>query len=142
MFGRFQFYSANQPRIRAIYLFSQRKTGCSSPLATHPPSKLDVLEHDGDVLSVDGAQVGVLEQADEVGLAGLLQGNHGGALEPQVSLEVLGNLADETLERQLADQELGGLLVPGTRQVQETTHLGSQIQTHLLISRRATVPGL
>ena len=38
--------------------------------------------HDGDPLGVDGAQVGVLEEADEVGLAGLLQGHHGGALEP------------------------------------------------------------
>ena len=53
------------------------------------------------MLSVDGAQVGVLEQADEVGLAGLLQGHHGGALEAQFSLEVLGDLTDETLERQL-----------------------------------------
>ena len=38
---------------------------------------------------MDGAQVGVLEQADEVGLAGLLQGADSGGLEPQVGLEVL-----------------------------------------------------
>ena len=61
---------------------------------------------------MDGAQVGVLEQANQVGLAGLLQSHDGGALEPQVSLEVLGNLPDQTLEGQLADEELGGLLVP------------------------------
>jgi len=61
---------------------------------------------------VDGAEVGVLEQAHQVGLAGLLQGHHGGALEPQVGLEVLGDLADQALEGQLADQQLGGLLVP------------------------------
>ena len=53
---------------------------------------------------MDGAQVGVLEQADEVGLGRLLQGHHGGALEPQVGLEVLGDLPDQALEGQLADQ--------------------------------------
>ena len=55
--------------------------------------------------------VGVLEETDEVGLAGLLQGHHGGALEPQVGLEVLGDLTDKTLEWQLADQQLSGFLV-------------------------------
>ena len=83
-----------------------------SPLATDPPGQLDILGHDSHPLGVDGAQVGVLEQANQVGLAGLLQSHDGGALEPQVSLEVLGNLPDQTLEGQLADEELGGLLVP------------------------------
>ena len=61
---------------------------------------------------MDGAQVGVLEQTDEVGLAGLLQGADSGGLEPQVGLEVLGDLPDQALEGQLADQQLGRLLVP------------------------------
>lgn len=73
--------------------------------------ELDVLWHDGDALGVDGAQVGVLEQTDEVGLAGFLEGHDGGTLEAQVGLEVLSDLADQPLERKLADQELGALLV-------------------------------
>lgn len=73
--------------------------------------QLDVLGHDGDALCVDGAQVRVLEQADEVGLASLLQGHDGRTLKAQVGLEVLSDLADETLEGQLADQQLGALLV-------------------------------
>jgi hypothetical protein len=44
-------------------------------------------------------------------LASLLEGKHGRRLEAQVGLEVLGNLTDETLERELADEELGALLV-------------------------------
>jgi hypothetical protein len=80
-------------------------------LPTDPPGQLDVLGHDGDPLGVDGAQVGVLEQPNQVGLAGLLQGTNGGGLEPQVSLEVLSNLPDQPLEGQLADQQLGRLLV-------------------------------
>ena len=81
------------------------------PLAADTTSQLDVLGHDGDTLGVDGAQVGVLEETDQVSLAGLLQGHDGRALETQVGLEVLCDLTDEALERQLADQQLRGLLV-------------------------------
>ena len=39
-------------------------TSCRlSTLATDATGQLDVLRHDGDALGVDGAQVGVLEQA-------------------------------------------------------------------------------
>ena len=83
-----------------------------SSLSTDTASQLDVLGHDGDPLGVDGAQVGVLEQTNQVGLAGLLESHNSRALEPQVSLEVLCDLPDKTLERQLADEQLSGLLVP------------------------------
>lgn len=60
---------------------------------------------------MDGAQVGVLKQGDEVGLNGLLESTNGRGLEAQVGLEVLGNLTNQTLEGKLADQKLSGLLV-------------------------------
>jgi histone H3 len=60
---------------------------------------------------VDGAQVGVLEEGDEVSLNGLLESTDGGGLEAKVGLEVLSNFTDQTLEGELADQKLGGLLV-------------------------------
>ena len=82
-----------------------------STLATDTAGKLDVLGHDGHTLGVDGAQVGVLEQTDEVSLAGLLEGHDSGRLEPKVGLEVLGDFTDQALEGELADQQLGGLLV-------------------------------
>eukprot|EP00618_Florenciella_parvula_P014003 CAMPEP_0119535604 /NCGR_PEP_ID=MMETSP1344-20130328/48610_1 /TAXON_ID=236787 /ORGANISM="Florenciella parvula, Strain CCMP2471" /LENGTH=234 /DNA_ID=CAMNT_0007577303 /DNA_START=177 /DNA_END=881 /DNA_ORIENTATION=+ len=98
---------------------SSRVTGCEvqgrtrrlGALAADAAGKLDVLRHDGHALGVDGAEVGVLEEADEVGLGGLLKRHDGGALEAEVGLEVLGDLADEALERELADEELGRLLV-------------------------------
>jgi hypothetical protein len=91
-------------------LFVKDKKSLST-LATDPAGQLDVLGHDGDPLGVDGAQVGVLEEADQVSLRGLLQSHDGGGLEAQIGLEVLGNLADETLEGQFPDEKLGGLLV-------------------------------
>merc|ERR1719352_1697044 len=61
---------------------------------------------------MDGAEVGVLEESHKVGLAGLLKSHHSRTLESQVSLEVLSNLTNRPLERQLADQQLSGLLIP------------------------------
>jgi hypothetical protein len=55
-------------------------------LAADAAGELDVLGHDGDALGVDGAEVGVLEEADQVRLGGLLQGEDGGGLEAEVRL--------------------------------------------------------
>ena len=60
---------------------------------------------------MDGAKVGVLEERDEVGLNGLLKSADGRGLEAEIRLEVLSDLTDKTLEGQLADEELGRLLV-------------------------------
>ena len=82
-----------------------------STFATDPARKLDVLGHDGHTLGMDGAQVGVFKETDQVSLRGLLEGHDSRGLEAKVSLEVLGNLTDETLEGQLPDEELSALLV-------------------------------
>jgi len=66
---------------------------------------------DGDSLGVDGAKVGVFKERDEVSLNGLLESTDGRRLEAKVGLEVLSNFTDETLERELSDEELSGLLV-------------------------------
>ncbi|TVU29801.1 hypothetical protein EJB05_21388, partial [Eragrostis curvula] len=89
----------------------RRQASRSGPLAPDAAGELDVLGHDGDALGVDGAEVGVLEEPDEVGLGGLLQRGDGGALEAEVGLEVLRDLPNQALEGELADQQLRALLV-------------------------------
>ena len=104
----------------------------SSPFASDPSGQLNVLGHDGHPLGVDSLQaefkkqqfflqskvlgtytkVGVLKQADKIGFAGFLQCHDSRALEPQVGLEVLSDLADQTLEGELANEQLCGLLIP------------------------------
>ena len=83
----------------------------SGPLSADPASELDVLGHYGDPLGVNGAEVGVLEETDKIRLGSLLQGSDSSALEAKVRLEILGDLPDQALERQLPDEKLGGLLV-------------------------------
>ena len=82
-----------------------------STLATDAARQLDILGHDGHTLGVDGAQVGVFKQTNQVGLAGLLQGHDCAALEAKIGLEVLSDLTNQTLERQLADEQFRALLV-------------------------------
>jgi hypothetical protein len=85
-----------------------------------------------DALSVDGSKVGILKQGDEVSLSSLLKGHNSRRLETKIGLVVydpaiispsaakekgererptLRDFTDEALEGQLADEELGALLV-------------------------------
>ncbi len=68
---------------------------------------MEVLGHDGDPSCVDSTQVGILKEADQVGLGCLLQGQHGLALEPDLLLELRGDFSDEPLEGELPDEQIG-----------------------------------
>ena len=52
---------------------------------------------------------GLSQCLHQVGLTSLLQSHDGRALEPQVGLEVLGDLTHKALKGQLADKKLPGL---------------------------------
>ena len=83
---------------KAVCFVRFKSRSSLSVVSPNPPGQLHVLGHDGHPLGVDGAEVGVLKEADQVGLAGLLQGPDGRRLEPQVGLEVLGDLSDQPLK--------------------------------------------
>ena len=46
---------------------------------------------------MDGTQVGVFEETDEVSLGCLLKGHDGRGLETKIGLEVLGDFTEQTL---------------------------------------------
>ena len=73
-----------------------------SALTANAAGEMDVFRHNGDAFGVDGTQVGVLKQANQVSLCSLLERHDSGALEAEIGLEILGDFADETLERKLA----------------------------------------
>ena len=70
----------------------------------------DVFWHDSDSPGVDGTQVGIVKQPDKVCLRCLLETQYRRRLEPQVCLEVLGDLPHQPLERQFPDEQCRGLL--------------------------------
>jgi histone H3 len=82
----------------------------SGSLSSDSSGELHVLWHDGNSLGVDGAQVGVLEKTNHVGLGGFLEGKDGRGLESEVRLEVRSDLSNESLERKLSNEELSGFL--------------------------------
>ena len=73
--------------------------------------KLDILGHDCHTLGVDGTQVCIFKETDEVGLRSFLQGQDSSGLETEIRLEILGDLTNQTLEGSLADEKVCGLLV-------------------------------
>ena len=81
------------------------------PLTADASGQLNVLRHNSYTLGVDGTQVRVLEESHKVRFSGFLKSKDGRALEAKIRLEVLCNLSDKPLERKLADEKLGRLLV-------------------------------
>ena len=80
--------------------------------AAYASSEDDVLGHGSDASGVYGAEVGVLEESDEVCLGGLLESEDGAGLESDVvAADVAGDMADEALEGEFGDEEVGGSLV-------------------------------
>jgi hypothetical protein len=80
-------------------------------LTTDTTSKLNILRHDRHTLGMNSTQVGILKKTHKVRLTRLLQRQNGSGLKPQIRLEILRNLTNETLEGCLTDQKVGGLLI-------------------------------
>ena len=59
---------------------------------------------------MDGTEVGIFEEIKEVSLSSLLEGKDSGGLESDVLVELRGDPADESLEGELSDEVLGGVL--------------------------------
>lgn len=93
------------------HVTSQYHSLVGTTFATETTSELEILGLNGDTLGMDSGKVGVLEKTDKVCFGGLLQGEDGRRLEAEVGLVVLSDLTDETLEGELADEELSRLLV-------------------------------
>ena len=98
-------------QLKAAELLPTKSVDDLRAFATDTTGKLNILGHDGDTLGVNGTKVGILEQTNQVGLSGFLEGKNGRSLEAKIGLEVLGDLTDKTLERELADEQVGRLLV-------------------------------
>ncbi|KAL7501777.1 hypothetical protein ACHAXN_000129, partial [Cyclotella atomus] len=79
----------------------------SSPLSTDAASDLNVLAHDCHTLAMDGTEVCVFHKSNKVGFRRFLSRKNCRTPETEVLLKVLGNLADEALERKPEHEEIG-----------------------------------
>jgi len=82
-----------------------------STLSSNSPGQLNVFWHDCYSLCVDGAQICVFKETDQVSFTGFLKSADGCTLEPEICLEILCDFTYKTLEWQFTDQQFSGLLV-------------------------------
>ena len=97
-------------RTRGLRVLEGNSGGGLRSLPADAAGQLDVLGHDRDPLGVDGAEVGVLEETNHVGLGCLLEGKDGRGLETELASVLRGDFTDESLEWEFSDEELGALL--------------------------------
>ena len=84
----------------------QTELTSSESVSSDSLGELEIPGHDGDSLGVNGAQVGVFEEGDEVSLSSFLEGQNSGALESELLLELVSNFSDESLEGEFSDEEI------------------------------------
>jgi hypothetical protein len=70
----------------------------SEKVASNSFGQLQIPIHDRHSLCVDGAQIGVLEQRNQVRLSCFLKGQHSLTLKPDFTFELGGYLSDKSLE--------------------------------------------
>ena len=80
-------------------------------VASDSARQFHVLLLNSKTLGVDGAQVGVLEQAHDVGLGGFLERDQRLGLETKVGVDSLSDLANDSLERSTREKHVHRLLV-------------------------------
>jgi hypothetical protein len=83
----------------------------SESFSSNSSGELDVFGHDGDSSGVDGTEIGIFEETDEVSFGGFLESEDGGTLESEFVFEFSGDFSNESLEGEFSDQEIGALLI-------------------------------
>ncbi len=67
-------------------------------LATQTPCELNVLRHDALPTRVDGAQIGIFENTDDIRFCGFMERINCSGLETQVVFVVLSNFTNKSLK--------------------------------------------
>ena len=84
-------------------------------LAPNTSCELNISNHDGDSFGVNGCQIGIFEQMDEIIFSGFLKGHQGLACPAKflagTSEMVLGHLSHESGKRQFPQQQISRPLI-------------------------------
>ena len=71
---------------------------------------MNVLGHDGNALGMNGTQIGIFEETNQIGFRRFLKSRNGRRLEAKICLKLLGNFSNKTLEGKLPNQQLSRFL--------------------------------
>merc|ERR1712156_1380941 len=82
-----------------------------SSFSSDSSCQLDISWHNGYSFCMNGAQVGILHETNKIGFRCFLKCHDSTGLKSQISFVILSNLTNQTLERQLSQQQFSGLLV-------------------------------
>ena len=102
---------------QCFFVFSSRSVSLSFGflLAPNASCELNISNHDGDSFGVNGCQIGIFEQMDEIIFRGFLQGHQGLACPAKLlawtSEMVLGHLSHESGKGQFPQQQISRPLI-------------------------------
>ena len=125
----------DSPGYRKVNVVGLSERAGLSSLASDASGQLDVFGHDGDSLGVNGTQISIFEETNQVCLARFLKCSDSGALKSEISLKILSYFANKTLERSLADEQLGALLI-ATNLAQRNRAWSETVCLHNAVGRR------
>ena len=84
---------------------------CLSAFTTDSAGKLNVFWHNGDSLGMNSTQVCILKETNQVSFWCFLESHNSWRLKSKISLEVLSNFSNQSLERKFSDQEFSWFLI-------------------------------
>ena len=89
--------------IRNKNQYIMTKSHDSGSFSSDSAGQLDVLRHYGDPFGVDSAKVGILKKPDQIRFSRFLKSKDCLTLEAQVTLVLLSDFSDESLEGQFSN---------------------------------------
>lgn len=78
----------------------------SKSVSSDSLGQLEVASHDGHSLGMNGTQVGVFKERDEISFSGFLEGEHCRRLESKFLFPFMGDFSDHSLERELSNKKI------------------------------------
>ena len=80
-------------------------------VASDSSGQLHVFSHHGDSVGVDGTEVGVFEEASEIGFSGFLESDQGLGLESEFIVDTRSERSHDSVEWSSWQQHIGRLLI-------------------------------
>ncbi|PNX61597.1 hypothetical protein L195_g052542 [Trifolium pratense] len=82
-----------------------------SPLASNPTSKLNILRHNSNSLSMNSTKISIFKQTNKISFSSFLKCRNSTTLESQIGFEILSDFSNQSLEWKFPNEKLCALLI-------------------------------